>query len=68
MDRLELDVRQADFDQCGRVVLSVKISLQISQGAGHVTGRRGDELGVGERAAFGADPVLAGPQLPRGQM
>ena len=63
MDSLKLGMRQADLDQQRQSVLRVQEPFKLAQGIRHLEWGRRDENRFVERAAAGADPVLAGSQL-----
>lgn len=64
VDRLELDVGQCGFDQCGRALrLIVKEFLQVAHAIGHTVGRRRNEAGVPRPGA--AQPNLGTAELSR---
>lgn len=62
MNGLELGVREADPDQERQRRLDVKKALQLAHESGHLVRRRRDEGRLGQRAAGGPDPVLAGAE------
>src|SRR5580693_9363120 len=65
VDRLELSVCQADFDQQRVGRGCVEEHLEVVQGLEHVGHGRWDECCGGERSALGTDPVLGPSELAR---
>jgi hypothetical protein len=61
VDRLELDMGQADLDQERHIVILVQELLEFAKRLRHFFGRRRDEGRFGQRTAGRSDPILAAP-------
>jgi hypothetical protein len=63
VDRLELGVREAGFQQQRQVVVCMQEPFEVVQGVCRLVRRRWHVAGSRQRASAGSDPVLGAPQF-----